>query len=54
MSPRRLKRIGAFLLAAGLVLALASTCVSVVRFVRADACLDGGGRWNEEKRLCEP
>jgi hypothetical protein len=25
----------------------------VWRFIQADSCLDGGGRWNEEKNVCE-
>jgi hypothetical protein len=53
LSAPLLRRIGAFLLAAGAVLSLAWACSSIIQFIPVDRCLDSGGRWNYQELKCE-
>ena len=48
---RRAARIVAAIAALAAVLAVVD-CTG--RFFRIDSCLDGGGRWNYNARVCEP
>lgn len=48
-----LRRVGACLLAAGVLLTLAWTGSSINHFIQIDRCLDGGGRWNYQELRCE-
>lgn len=36
------------------VVAVAIGILYLSRFLRIDDCLDGGGRWDYEKNICEP
>lgn len=53
LSAPLLRRVGSFLLAAGTVAAFAVACSFMSQFVQVDGCLDGGGRWNYERKECE-
>ena len=53
LRPPLLRRIGAFLLAAGAMLSFAWACSSINQFIQVDRCLDSGGRWNYQRLECE-